>query len=62
MVFHRKFHRENRGPSNSLKDDSMAEIERFKWATIPRFSPHVFLPTNFLPFLKELNRENLENT
>ena len=37
--FYRKFHCENRGPFDLLKDDSMAEIGRFKWATIPRFSP-----------------------
>ena len=26
LGFYRKFHRENRGPSDSLKDDSAAEI------------------------------------
>ena len=55
--FYKKFHLKNRGPCNSLKDDSTAEIARFKWATIPRFSPH-----DFFPFLKELNPENPENT
>ena len=40
--FYKKFHRKNRGPFDSQKDDSMAEITRFKWATIPR-SPE-FLP------------------
>ena len=39
----RKLHRENRGPSDSLKDDSTAEIVRFMWAMIPR-SPHDFCP------------------
>ena len=53
MGFYRKFYRENRGPADSLKDDSMAEIRRFKLATIPRFSPH-----DFPLFLKELNLEN----
>ena len=52
MNFYKKFHHENRGPSDSLKDDSTAEIEWFNWATIPRFSPFL---------LKELNPENLEN-
>ena len=33
--FYRKFHPENHRPSDSLKDDSTAEIARFKWATIP---------------------------
>ena len=33
--FYRKFHPENRGPSDSLKDDSMAETVQFKSATIP---------------------------
>ena len=33
--FYRKFHRKNRGPSDSLKYDSTAEIALFKWATIP---------------------------
>ena len=45
MGFYRKFHCDNGGPFDSLKDDSTAEIVRFKWATIPRFSPHNFLPT-----------------
>ena len=40
--FYRRFQPENCGPSDSLKDDSMAEIARFKWATIPRFFPHDF--------------------
>ena len=40
--FYRKFNLKNRGPSDSLKDDSTAEIVQFKWATIPRFSPHDF--------------------
>ena len=53
--FYRNFHRENCGPSDSLKDDSMAEIARFKWTTIPR-SPH-----NFPLVLNELNPENPEN-
>ena len=35
MGFYRKFQHENRGPSDSQKDDSTAEIGRFKWATIP---------------------------
>ena len=48
MGFYKKFHCENYGPSISLKDNSMAEIGRFKWATIPRFPP----------FVKELNPEN----
>ena len=42
MGFYRKFYRENRGPSDSLKDDSMAKIKQFKSATISRFSPHNF--------------------
>ena len=42
--FYKTFHRENRGRSDSLKDDSMAEIARFEWAKIPRFSPHDFPP------------------
>ena len=33
--FYRKFHRENRGLSDSLKDNSMAEIAQLKWAMIP---------------------------
>ena len=39
MGFYKKFHRENRGLSDSLKDDSTDEIGIFKWATIPRFPP-----------------------
>ena len=35
ISFYRKFHPKNREPSDSLKDDSMAEIAQFKWATIP---------------------------
>ena len=50
ISFYKKFHPENCGPSDSLKDDLMAEIAQFKWATIPRFSLH-----DFPPFLKELN-------
>ena len=56
MGFNRKFHRKNRGPSDSLKDDSTAEIGGFKWAIVPR-SPHDSPP----PFLKEFNPENPEN-
>ena len=33
MGFYRKFHHENHGPFDSLKDDSTAEIGQFKWAT-----------------------------
>ena len=44
MGFYREFRRENRGPSDSLKDDSTAEIARFKWTTIPQFSPHDIPP------------------
>ena len=44
MAFYRTFHRENRGASYLLKDDSTSEIERFKGATIPQFSPHDFPP------------------
>ena len=44
MAFNRKFHRENHGPSDSLKDDSTTEIGRFKWTTIPQFSSHGFPP------------------
>ena len=36
-----KLNRKNRGLSDSMKDDSMAEIVRFKWATIS-LSPHDF--------------------
>ena len=39
MGFFRKFHRKNCGPSDALKDDSMAVIGQFKWATILGFSP-----------------------
>ena len=45
--FYRKFHRENYGPSDSLKADSTAEIAQFKWATISPISPHDFLRTIF---------------
>ena len=44
MGFYRKFHRENHGPSDSLKDDLMVEIGQFKGATILQFSP--FLKRN----------------
>ena len=56
MGFYRKFHRENHGLSDWLKDDSTTKIAQFKWATIPQFSPH-----DFPLFLKELNPENPEN-
>ena len=39
MGFYRKLNRENRKPSDFLKDDSTAKIAQFKWATIPQFSP-----------------------
>ena len=39
ISFYKKFYSENRGPSDSLKDDLTAKIMRFKWAMIPRFSP-----------------------
>ena len=45
--FYKKFHRKNCGPSDFVKDDSMAEIAWFKWATIPRFFCH-----DCPPFLK----------
>ena len=51
----RKLHRENRGPSDSLKDDSTAEIVRFMWAMIPR-SPH-----DFCPFLMIKSENCLKN-
>ena len=34
ISFYRKCHRKNRGPFDSLKDESKAEIARFKWAMI----------------------------
>ena len=37
-----KFYRKNHGASDSLKDDSRAEIAEFEWGTIP-WSPHDFL-------------------
>ena len=42
--FYKKFHPKSCEPSNSLKDDLMAEIAQFKWATIPQFSPDDFPP------------------
>ena len=50
--FNKKFHPKNYGLSNSLEDDSTAEIERFKWAMIPRFSS--FLKRNSIHKMRKM--------